>query len=231
MALCLAAPSFVAGGHRQSKEPHLMESFQPSSHHLEHQRRTKFTPERIRQINNLVERGTSPAEIAEIVGVTLGTLKTTCSKLHISLRRPYFDTGTGLLRLRRRRGGGGQAPVSSKKTPVETIPSEQTHAATLEREPMRQEPITAPQDQPTTKSLALVSIVMQYKGESHIAELPLTHDLIGQLAIEAEFRRMGLVQLIALAVESLAKEDYFDLLLGQLPSVSEITINRPNDGR
>jgi hypothetical protein len=231
MALCPAAPSFVAGGHRQSKEPHLMESFQPSPHHLEHQRRTKFTPERIRQINNLVERGTSPAEIAEIVGVTLGTLKTTCSKLHISLRRPYFDTGTGLLRLRRRRGGSGQATVSSKKTPVETIPPEQKHAATLEREPMRQEPITAPQDQPTTRSLALVSIVMQYKGESHTAELPLTHDLIGQLAIEAEFRRTSLVQLIALAVESLAKEDYFDLLLGQLPSVSEITIDRPNDGR
>jgi hypothetical protein len=146
--------------------------------------------------------------------VTLGTLKTTCSKLHISLRRPSFDTGTGLLRLRRRRGGSGQASVSSKKMRVE---SEQEHAATLEREPMRQEPATAPQDQPTHRSLALVSIVMQYKGESHTAELPLTHDLIGQLAIEAEFRRMSLVQLIALAVESLAKEDHFDLLLGQIP--------------
>jgi hypothetical protein len=82
---------------------------------------------------------------------------------------------------------------------------------------MKQEPINISQDQPVHRPLALVSIVMQYKGETHTADLPLTHDLIGQLALEAEFRRMTLVQLIAQAVESLAKEDHFDLLLGQIP--------------
>ena len=82
---------------------------------------------------------------------------------------------------------------------------------------MKQEPINIPQDQAAHRPLALVSIVMQYKGETHTADLPLTHDLIGQLALEAEFRRMTLVQLIAQAVESLAKEDHFDLLLGQIP--------------
>jgi hypothetical protein len=82
-------------------------------HPVEHQRRTKFTPERIRQIINLVERGTSPDEIAEIVGVTPGTLKTTCSKLHISLRRPRYDTGTGLLRHRRGHSRNGRGAPSS----------------------------------------------------------------------------------------------------------------------
>ncbi len=82
---------------------------------------------------------------------------------------------------------------------------------------MRLEPTTAPLEQSVQRSLALVSIVMLYKGETHTAELPLTHDLIGQLAIEAEFRRMSLVQLIAQAVASLAKQDHFDLLLGQIP--------------
>jgi hypothetical protein len=65
--------------------------------------------------------------------------------------------------------------------------------------------------------LALVAIVMQYEGETQTVELPLTHDLIGHLGIEAECRRMTLVQLIAQAVESLAKEDHFDLLFGQIP--------------
>src|SRR5499433_4585803 len=57
----------------------------------------KFTPERIQQIKNLVERGKSREEIAELIGVTLGSLQVTCSRLGISLRRPTFNTGTGLL--------------------------------------------------------------------------------------------------------------------------------------
>jgi transposase-like protein len=51
-------------------------------------RPTKFTPERMRQITNLVERGKSRQGIAEIIGVTTGTLQVTCSKLGISLRQP-----------------------------------------------------------------------------------------------------------------------------------------------
>lgn len=51
-------------------------------------RAVKFTPERIEQIRNLVERGTSREEIAEIIGCTVGSLQVTCSRLGISLRRP-----------------------------------------------------------------------------------------------------------------------------------------------
>ena len=43
----------------------------------------KFTPERIQQIKNLVERGKSREDIAELVGVTVGSLAVTCSKLGI----------------------------------------------------------------------------------------------------------------------------------------------------
>src|SRR5262245_19868283 len=64
-------------------------------------RQTKFTPERLQQIRNLVERGKSRKEIAELIGVTVGSLQVTCSRLGISLRRPIFNAGTGLLR----RGG------------------------------------------------------------------------------------------------------------------------------
>ena len=48
----------------------------------------KFTPERIQQIRNLVERGKSREEIAELIEVTVGSMQVTCSKLGISLRRP-----------------------------------------------------------------------------------------------------------------------------------------------
>jgi hypothetical protein len=37
-------------------------------------RHIKFTPERLRQIRNLVERGKSREEIAELIGVTVGSL-------------------------------------------------------------------------------------------------------------------------------------------------------------
>jgi hypothetical protein len=37
----------------------------------------KFTPERMEQIKNLVERGMSREEIAETIGVTLGSLQVT----------------------------------------------------------------------------------------------------------------------------------------------------------
>jgi hypothetical protein len=44
-------------------------------------RQVKFTPERIEQIKNLVERGKRREEIAELIGVTVGSLQVTCSRL------------------------------------------------------------------------------------------------------------------------------------------------------
>jgi hypothetical protein len=56
-------------------------------------RTVKFTPERIEQIRNLVERGVGREEIAQIVGCTVGSLQVTCSRLGISLRRRRLDNG------------------------------------------------------------------------------------------------------------------------------------------
>src|SRR5262249_13241349 len=61
-------------------------------------RQIKFTPERIKQIKKRVERGMSRDEIAELIGVTLGSLQVTCSRLGISLRRPAFNNGVVTLR-------------------------------------------------------------------------------------------------------------------------------------
>jgi hypothetical protein len=62
------------------------------------QRPTKFTPDRVQQIKDLVARGTSCEEIATLIGVTVGTLKVTCSRLGISLRKPRSRTGLVPLR-------------------------------------------------------------------------------------------------------------------------------------
>lgn len=50
-------------------------------------RAVKFTPERLEQIRNLVERGLRRDEIAETIGVTVNSLAVTCSNKGISLRR------------------------------------------------------------------------------------------------------------------------------------------------
>jgi transposase len=51
-------------------------------------RSSKFTPDRIQQIEALVARGETCEQVAAIIGVTVGTLKVTCSRMGISLRRP-----------------------------------------------------------------------------------------------------------------------------------------------
>ena len=61
-------------------------------------RQIRVTPERIQQIRNLVERGKRREEIAELVGVTVGSLQVTCSRLGISLRRANFNNGIVSLR-------------------------------------------------------------------------------------------------------------------------------------
>src|SRR6187399_1385673 len=68
----------------------------------------KFTLESLQQIRNLVERGESREQIAEILDVTVGSLQVTCSRLGISLRRPKVDNGA---RFRRQLNS-----ISRKKT-------------------------------------------------------------------------------------------------------------------
>ncbi len=54
----------------------------------------KFTPERIEQIKNLVERGMGVNEIAATIGTTPGSLTVTASKHKLSLRRPRGEMRT-----------------------------------------------------------------------------------------------------------------------------------------
>jgi hypothetical protein len=70
-------------------------------------RSIKFTPERFEQIRNLVERGMSREQIAETIGVTIGSLQVTCSRNGISLKRPKLNNGVA------------HAPRSRNDTPAQ----------------------------------------------------------------------------------------------------------------
>ena len=61
---------------------------EPKTSNVRKRRPSKFTPERLEQIRDLVAVGKSREDIAGLMGVTVGTLQVTCSKRGISLRRP-----------------------------------------------------------------------------------------------------------------------------------------------
>ena len=172
----------------------------------------KFTPERIQQIRNLLERGKGREEIAELIGVTVGSLQVTCSRLGISLRRPSFDTQVALLR----RGGpnhkngvppDGDGDISIRPT------KEQPQSG-----PEEQSQLTTPdQERPHKVDSANLALRIQYRGGERITELPLTQDMISCLAFEAQFRGMSMGKLVSELIIAMIKEDLFQQVLEQDP--------------
>src|SRR5215813_6037279 len=176
-------------------------------------RQIKFTPERIQQVRNLVERGKSREEIAELIGVTVGSLQVTCSRLGISLRRVVFSNGMGLLR----RGGphngtstytasrrGGVPPINGQPQQNSQLgPAEQAEATTPHEQRARTDEI----------GLANLALSMKYRGYERTRELPLTQDMIRQLAFEAQFRNMSIGELVGELFIAIMKRDLFQHVL------------------
>jgi hypothetical protein len=187
-----------------------------------HRRQTKFTPANIRQIINLLERGKSKEEIAEIIGVTPATLQVTCSRLGISLRRPTLD-GIGLNRPRRPRPQNGDVP--NRQEPDERM------AQTVDRDEQIQiAPEAAnvdedhtiirlhPNQEPTKSAdVSGVTLTIRYRGEERTVDSPVDRNALGLFALEAEFRSMGIGDLIAQALLSIAKNDLFNSVLEPSP--------------
>src|SRR5262249_18462578 len=162
-------------------------------------RQIKFTPERLQQIRDLVERGKSREEIAELIGVTVGSLQVTCSRLGISLRRVVFWKGMGLLRRggppywtstynASGRGGVSLPPISGQpQQNSQSGPVEQPQATTPHEERARTDEM----------GLANLALGMKYRGDERTSELLLTQDMIMQLTFEAQFRNMSIGELVA----------------------------------
>ncbi len=173
-------------------------------------RQVKFTPERIQQIKNLVERGTCREEIAELIGVTVGSLQVTCSRLGISLRRPTFNKPIGLVRRDDARFSRVSAPGSSASAgallQLTKEALERNSRPALVRQPQAA-PCQECGNRANEGGAASFAIRMQYRGEERTTELPLTQDMIGRLAFEAAFRNMQIGELISELIVGLLKED------------------------
>jgi hypothetical protein len=165
-------------------------------------RATKFTPENIRQITNLVDRGRSVEEIAEIIGVTPGTLRVTCSRLHISLRRQFTRTPMrrGQRSAPRQRSAGQLGNDGSGKS--------------LEVKPMAKIAVSARED--NVRPAVMFTLVASFGGREIKTEVPVTLDAVGRLAIEAETRGLKMGELLAELFRSAVQEDVFGVVLNLL---------------
>ena len=71
------------------------------------------------------------------------------------------------------------------------------------------------QERVRTKGVGLANLVlrMQYRGDERTTELPLTQDMITQLALEAEFRGMGIGELIGALIAATMEKDLLQQLI------------------
>ena len=178
-------------------------------------RRIKFTPERVQQIRNLVERGKSREEIAELIGVTVGSLQATCSTFGISLRRVPFANG---MRLLRRDGPhNGASTYSASRLGGVALPpmSGQPQQNSLS-EPVKQPEATTSHEERARADemgLATLGLTMKYRGHERTTELPLTQDMIMQLVFEAHFRNKRIGELVGELLLAIMKRGIFQHLL------------------
>src|SRR5262245_18261361 len=137
-------------------------------------RRLKFTPERIEQIKNLVERGKTREEIAEIIDVTVGSLQVTCSRLGISLRRPRLPNF--------------MAPPPRPR-PVAVVAS-----------PPIDDQINGGSTADHTngsRSGSSFRVVIQHRGREKVVDLPFPPDAAARLVLEAAFSGRSVGELVA----------------------------------
>jgi hypothetical protein len=163
-------------------------------------RAIKFTPQAIEKLKEFVAEGISRDEIANRLGVTVGSLQVTCSRLGISLRRRDVPNSAT-------RSGGCSVPLR----PINGQPQQNSQSG-----PMEQAQAAVPyQERVRTKGVGLVNLVlgMQYRGDGRTTELPLTQDMITQLVFEAEFRGMGIGELIGALIAATMEKDLLQLIL------------------
>ena len=181
--------------------------------------RTKFTPVRIQQICNLVERGVSRDEIAEIIGVTAGTLQLTCSKIGISLRRPKIDNGVCLLPKRTPLCENTSHRPGDQDMPVPLQPTEEQSHGNSQLQPAEPAVVAKQRQERATTPYACsasFAIGIQCRGMERTHELPLTTHTIGQLALEATLREVTIGGLIAELITKIVNNDLFPLVLDNI---------------
>ena len=158
-------------------------------------RRAKFTPQAIEKIKELVAQGVSREEIASLLGVTVGSLQVTCSRLGISLRRTILHSPNG-----------------------RAIPVQGSVGVAYAREQKTEE---VPQKVVSTASSAKIAIMMRRRGKEVSTDVPLTSRDIGELALIAMLRDLSIAELVGQALGGAIKKNMIEnILRDDVPSSS-----------
>ena len=132
-------------------------------------RRIKFTPQVIQKIKEFVAEGISRDQIADRLGVTVGSLQVTCLRSGISLRRSNGSRHTADVR-------------------VLTIPTPCSVGSAHARE---QEV-----SQSAARAAPSFAITIRHRGKEQTIDISLPSPAIEVLALEATSRDLGMAQLI-----------------------------------
>jgi hypothetical protein len=164
-------------------------------------RRVKFTPQVMEKIKGFVAEGISRDEIANRVGVTVGSLQATCSRLGISLRRIISANGSGR-HTADVRGGIIPTPCSVGIAHVRE-----------QREVSQPAARAAP--------LANFAIMMRHKGKEKTTDIPLPSPAIEVLALEAMSRDLDIAELVEqILVSAINKDMIHKILRDEVPPSS-----------
>jgi hypothetical protein len=155
-------------------------------------RRVKFTPEVIENIKKLVAQGTNRHEIANRLGVTVGSLQVTCSRLGISLRRIILSNGSH----------------HTLDVRGSTIPAPGSVGVAHVRE-------QGEVSQPRTRAAPVVqiAITMRCHGKEKTSDIPLPSPAIAVLALEATSRDLNIVDLMEQVLVAAISKDMIHNIL------------------
>jgi hypothetical protein len=154
-------------------------------------RRVKFTPQVIENIKEFVAQGIGRDEIASRLGVTVGSLQVTCSRLGISLRRIILSNGSR-----------HTANVRGRTIPA---PRSVGIAHAQDKEVSQPAARAAP--------VAQLAITMRHHGEEKTTDIPLPSPAIEVLALEAMSRDLDIAELIGQVLAAAINKDMIQKIL------------------
>jgi hypothetical protein len=155
-------------------------------------RRIKFTPQVIAQIKESVAAGISRDDIANLVGVTVGSLQVTCSRLGISLRRIILPNGSG-----RHMPDVRGSTITPRSVGIAHVRDQKEVS------------------QPTARAApsANFAITMRHRGKEQTTDVPLPSPTIEVLALEAMSRDLNIARLIGQILVAAINKDMIQKIL------------------
>jgi len=151
-------------------------------------RRVKFTAQVIKNIKDFLAEGISRDEIANRLGVTVGSLQVTCSRLGISLRRITSPNGSRRHTADVRPGAVGIAHVREQKG--------------------------VSQPEACAAPVGKFEIVMRHQGKEQTTDIPLSLAAIEVLALEATWRDLAIAELLGQILAAAINKDMIHKVLG-----------------